>query len=94
MPIPGERTPGRGSAKLIASDATARSDLDAAAWHDSHNAGRDRKIRSHLRQLQALGLEVTLTPAAQERIMRSGRGRETGDSCPLPGHLGHSGVAI
>jgi hypothetical protein len=25
---------------------------------------RDRKIRAHLRQLQALGLDVTITPAA------------------------------
>jgi hypothetical protein len=25
---------------------------------------RDKKIRNHVRQLRALGLEVTLTPAA------------------------------
>ena len=32
-------------------------------WHDAH-ADRDRKIQAHLRQLRALGLDVTLTPAA------------------------------
>jgi transposase len=32
-------------------------------WHE-RKAGRDRKIRTHLRQLQALGLDVTITPAA------------------------------
>jgi transposase len=32
-------------------------------WHQ-RTADRDRKIRNHLRQLQALGLEVTLTPTA------------------------------
>jgi hypothetical protein len=26
--------------------------------------GRDRKIRSHLRQLKALGIDVTVNPAA------------------------------
>jgi transposase len=31
-------------------------------WHQ-RQADRDRKIRTHLRQLQALGLEVTITPA-------------------------------
>lgn len=32
-------------------------------WHD-RKADRDRKIHAHLRQLQALGLDVTITPAA------------------------------
>ena len=32
-------------------------------WHQ-RKADRDRKIRTHLRQLQALGLDVTITPAA------------------------------
>jgi len=32
-------------------------------WHN-RKTDRDRKIRAHLRQLQALGLEVTITPAA------------------------------
>jgi len=32
-------------------------------WHQ-HKAGRDRKIQAHLRQLHALGLDVTVTPAA------------------------------
>ena len=32
-------------------------------WHE-RKADRDRKIRTHLRQLQALGLDVTITPAA------------------------------
>jgi transposase len=31
-------------------------------WHD-RRAGRDRKIHAHLRQLQALGLNVTITEA-------------------------------
>ena len=34
-----------------------------AGWHDA-TADRDRKIRAHLHQLQALGLDVTITPAA------------------------------
>jgi transposase len=32
-------------------------------WHQ-RNGDRDRKIRAHLRQLQALGLDVTITPTA------------------------------
>ena len=32
-------------------------------WH-ARSGDRDRKIRAHLRQLQALGLDVTITPAA------------------------------
>jgi transposase len=32
-------------------------------WH-ARKGDRDRKIRAHLRQLQALGLDVTITPAA------------------------------
>jgi transposase len=32
-------------------------------WH-ARKTGRDRQIRGHLRQLQALGLNVTVTPAA------------------------------
>jgi transposase len=32
-------------------------------WHE-RNGDRDRKIRAHVRQLQALGLDVTLTTAA------------------------------
>jgi transposase len=32
-------------------------------WHQ-HTTSRDRKIRAHLRQLQALGLDVTITPTA------------------------------
>ena len=31
-------------------------------WHE-RKADRDRKIQAHLRQLQALGLNVTLTEA-------------------------------
>ncbi len=30
-------------------------------WH-ARKGDRDRKIRTHLRQLQALGLDVTITP--------------------------------
>lgn len=32
-------------------------------WHE-RKADRDRKIRAHVRQLQAIGLDVTITPAA------------------------------
>jgi len=32
-------------------------------WH-ARNGDRDRKIRAHVRQLNALGLDVTITPAA------------------------------
>ena len=32
-------------------------------WH-ARKDGRDKKIRAHIRQLQALGLDVTVTPAA------------------------------
>ena len=32
-------------------------------WHELHG-DRDRKIQAHVRQLRALGLDVTLTPAA------------------------------
>ena len=47
----------------LLADPTARFTDLGAGWHDSR-ADRDRKIRAHLRQLQALGLEVTITPAA------------------------------
>jgi transposase len=32
-------------------------------WH-ARKTGRDKQIRNHIRQLQALGLDVTITPAA------------------------------
>jgi len=47
---------------LLADPAARFTDL-GPDWHE-HKADRDRKIRAHLRQLQALGLDVTLTPAA------------------------------
>jgi transposase len=47
---------------LLADPAARFTDL-GPGWHDEQ-AGRDRKIRSHLRQLKALGLDVTLNPAA------------------------------
>jgi transposase len=47
---------------LLADPAARFTDL-GPGWHDDH-ASRDRKIRNHLRQLRALGLEVTLTPSA------------------------------
>jgi transposase len=47
---------------LLASPEARFADL-GPDWHD-RRADRDRKIRAHLRQLQALGLEVTITPAA------------------------------
>ena len=47
----------------LLSDPAARYRDLGADWHD-RKAGRDNKIRGHIRQLQALGLEVTVTPAA------------------------------
>jgi transposase len=47
----------------LLSDPSARFRDLGPGWHD-RNSDRDRKIRAHLRQLQALGLDVTLTPAA------------------------------
>jgi transposase len=47
---------------LLADPAARFTDL-GPGWHDEQ-AGRDRKIRAHLRQLKALGLEVTVTPTA------------------------------
>jgi transposase len=46
---------------LLADPSARFTDL-GAGWHDAR-AGRDRKVRAHLRQLQALGLDVTVTPA-------------------------------
>ncbi len=45
---------------LLADPEARFTDL-GAGWHDQQ-AGRDRKIRSHLRQLKALGIDVTLNP--------------------------------
>jgi hypothetical protein len=48
----------------LLNDPEARFTDLGADWHDLHS-DRDRKIRGHLRQLQALGLEVTISnPAA------------------------------
>jgi transposase len=47
---------------LLASPEARFTDL-GPGWHE-RKGDRDRKIRAHLRQLQALGLDVTLTPAA------------------------------
>ena len=47
---------------LLASPETRFADL-GPDWHARHG-DRDRKIQAHLRQLRALGLDVTLTPAA------------------------------
>jgi transposase len=47
---------------LLASPEARFTDL-GPDWHDRKD-DRDRKIRAHLRQLQALGLDVTITPAA------------------------------
>ena len=47
---------------LLADPSARFADL-GAGWHDAR-ADRDRKIRAHLRQLRALGLDVTITPAA------------------------------
>jgi transposase len=47
---------------LLADPSARFTDL-GPRWHDDH-AGRDRKIRTHLSQLKALGLDVTVNPAA------------------------------
>jgi hypothetical protein len=47
---------------LLASPEARYTDL-GAGWH-ARKTDRDRKIHAHLRQLQALGLDVTITPAA------------------------------
>jgi transposase len=47
---------------LLASPEARYRDL-GPDWHERHG-DRDRKIRAHVRQLQALGLDVTLAPAA------------------------------
>ena len=47
----------------LLSDPEARFTDLGPGWHE-RKTDRDRKIRTHLRQLQALGLEVTITPAA------------------------------
>jgi transposase len=47
----------------LLSDPAARFRDLGPGWHDRKDS-RDRKIRAHLRQLQALGLDVTITPAA------------------------------
>jgi transposase len=46
----------------LLADPSARFVDLGPAWHDT-KAGRDRKIQAHLRQLRALGLDVTITPA-------------------------------
>jgi len=47
---------------LLADPSARFTDL-GPDWHQ-RKTDRDRKIRTHLRQLQALGLDVTITPAA------------------------------
>jgi transposase len=47
---------------LLADPSARFTDL-GPDWHARHG-DRDRRIRAHVRQLQALGLDVTLTPAA------------------------------
>jgi transposase len=47
---------------LLADPAARFTDL-GPGWHDEQ-ARRDRKIRNHFRQLKALGLDVTINPAA------------------------------
>jgi transposase len=47
----------------LLADPSARFRDLGPGWHE-HTADRDRKIRAHLRQLQALGLDVTITPTA------------------------------
>jgi transposase len=47
---------------LLSDPAARYADL-GPDWHE-RKGDRDRKIRAHLRQLQALGLDVTITPVA------------------------------
>ena len=47
----------------LLADPAARFTDPGPGWHDQQ-AGRDRRIRSHLRQLKALGVEVTVNTAA------------------------------
>ena len=47
---------------LLASPDAIFTDL-GSSWHE-RKTSRDRKIRTHVRQLEALGLNVTITPAA------------------------------
>jgi transposase len=47
----------------LLADPAARFNDPGPGWHDEQ-AGRDRRIRSHLRQLKAPGLDVTINPAA------------------------------
>ena len=47
---------------LLASPDARFTDL-GSSWHE-RKTSRDRKIRAHVRQLEALGLSVTVTPAA------------------------------
>jgi transposase len=47
----------------LLNDPEARFRDLGADWHERRD-DRDRKIRAHLRQLQALGFDVTITPAA------------------------------
>jgi transposase len=46
----------------LLADPTARFHDLGPDWH-ARKSDRDRKIRAHLRQLQSLGLDVTITPA-------------------------------
>ncbi len=47
----------------LLNDPAARYHDLGAGWHD-RKASRDKKLRSHIRQIQALGFNVTITPAA------------------------------
>jgi transposase len=47
----------------LLADPTARFRDLGPGWHEDHDVARDRKIRGHLRQLQALGLDVTVNSA-------------------------------
>ena len=47
---------------LLADPSARFTDL-GPNWHYDHDAVRDRKIRGHLRQLRAFGLDVTVAPA-------------------------------
>jgi transposase len=64
---------------LLADRAARYHDLGAAYYTTKTDTGR--RARSHIRQLQALGFTVTLTPAAHSGVCGQPGQRQVGD-CP------------
>ena len=52
-----------GLARQVLADPAARF-TDLGPDYYASRTDKDKKIRNHIRQLQALGMEVTITPAA------------------------------